>query len=163
MERKTNKGVRWNLDSNEPPLKLLSRIADEQRRKIRPTVPEHEWGKKPIFRDNTSNELTKTIISFIQIIGGQAERINSMGRQITRNRKAIWVYRTGTNGTADISTKWGGMSIKIEVKATRGEKQSENQKNYQQVIDQAGGIYIIALSYEGFLFQFFKAVEGRNS
>lgn len=160
MELKTNILLRWKKDSNEPPLKQLSRVVDEIRREKCPTVPEHAWGKNPIFRDTTANELTRAIITFIQIIGGQAERINSMGRQITSNRKSVWVYGTGTNGTADISATWRGKSIKIEVKATKGEKQSENQKKYQRTIEQSGGIYILARSFDGFLYQFNKVVEG---
>jgi hypothetical protein len=158
-----NKVGKWNKDSSEPPLRQLSRIADEQRKANRPTVPDHAWGSKPVFREHTANELTKTIITFIGIIGGQAERINSMGRQITKNRKEIWVYGTGTNGTADISATWKGMSMKIEVKATKGEKQSEYQKRYQESIERAGGIYILARSFDGFLYEFFRAVEGRFS
>lgn len=154
---------KWNKDSSEPPLRQLSRITDEQRKARRPTVPDHAWGSRTIFRENTANELTRSIIAFIEIIGGQAERINSMGRQITKNRKAIWVYGTGTNGTADISATWKGISIKIEVKATKCEKQSEVQMQYQQAIEEAGGIYILARSFDGFLYEFFRAVEGRIS
>ncbi len=143
----------------EPALKQLARIVEEEQIKRRPLVPPHAR-KKPVFRDNTANELTRSIIAFLGTIGGQAERINNMGRQITNGSKTKWVYGTGKNGTADISATWEGKSIKIEVKATKGEKQSESQKQYQESIEKAGGIYLIARSFEGFVFQFFKAVEG---
>lgn len=151
----------WNKDSHESPLKQLGRLVDLKRKRTKPNVPAHAWGSVPVFRDHTANEFTRSIIAFMEVVGGQAERINSMGRQITKNRKAIWVYGTGTNGTADISATWNGMSIKIEVKATKGEKQSEYQKRYQESIERAGGIYILARNMDGFVFQFFKAVEGR--
>lgn len=151
----------WDRNSNQLPLKQLAEKVEENRYKERPSVP-IKYRIKPVFRENTANELTRSIIEFMKVIGGQAERINSMGRQITKNRRTIWVYGTGTNGTADISATWEGKSIKIEVKATRGEKQSEKQKEYQRTIEQSGGIYIIARSFDGFLFQFFKAVEGFN-
>lgn len=158
-----NKVEKWNKDSSEPPLRQLSRITDEQRKARRPTVPDHAWGSRTIFRENTANELTRSIIAFIEIIGGQAERINSMGRQISNKGRTKWVYGTGTNGTADISATWKGISIKIEVKATKGEKQSKYQKEYQRSIEQAGGIYIQARSFDGFLYEFFRAVEGRGN
>jgi hypothetical protein len=116
----------------------------------------------PPFRDHTANELTKSIIEFMEVIGGQAERINSMGRQINYGGQTKWIYSTTKNGTADISATWEGISVKIEVKATNGEKQSEVQKQYQKSIEQAGGIYLLARSMEGFVFQLFKAVEGRK-
>lgn len=152
----------WDKDSNEQPLKQLSRLYDEKRRLRRPRIPEYAMERKPVFREGTANDLTKTIISFMEIIGGQAERINSMGRQITRNRRTTWVYGTGTNGTADISATYYGVSIKIEVKIGK-DRQSEVQKQYQSQIEQAGGIYVLAKTFDGFLYGFFKAMEGRKS
>jgi hypothetical protein len=153
----------WNIDSNESALKQLTRLADEKRKSKRPNVPVHAWGSMPPFRDHTANELTKSIIEFMDVVGGQAERINSMGRQINYGGQTKWIYGTGTNGTADISATWEGISIKIEVKATKGEKQIEVQKQYQKSIEQAGGIYLLARNMEGFVFQLFKAVEGLNN
>jgi hypothetical protein len=37
---------------------------------------------QPKYRDDTSNDLTKCIINLITFNGYQAERINSMGRQV---------------------------------------------------------------------------------
>jgi Holliday junction resolvase len=159
MDSKGNKIELWDKDSTEPALKQLARIVEEKQIKNRPLIPPHAR-KKPVFRDQTANELTRSIIAFIEAIGGQAERINNMGRQITNGTKTKWVYGTGKNGTADISATWAGMSIKIEVKATKGEKQSESQKQYQESIEKAGGIYLIARNLDGFVFKFFKAVEG---
>lgn len=158
MDTNLNKGIEWDRDSSEPALKQLARIVEAQQIRNRPLIPPHAR-RKPVFRDNTANELTRSIIAFIEAIDGSAERINSMGRQITTQGKTKWVYGTGKNGTADISATWAGKSIKIEVKATKGEKQSENQKRYQESIERAGGIYLIARNMDGFVFQFFKAVE----
>jgi hypothetical protein len=159
MDLNLNNVDLWDSNSNEPGLKQLARIIEQQQIRKRPLIPPHAR-KKPVYRDNTANELTRTVIVFIEAIGGQAERINNMGRQITKGLKTKWVYGTGKNGTADISATWAGKSIKIEVKATKGEKQSESQKQYQESIERAGGIYIVARSFDGFLHEFFKAVEG---
>lgn len=159
MELQDNKIGFWNKDSNEPPLKQLSRIVEEIKTESRPLIPPHAR-VKTVFRDHNANELTKSIITFFEVIGGHAERINNMGRQLIRDGKPIWVKGTGTDGTADISATWQGKSIKIEVKATRGEKQSLKQKEYQAKIKKAGGIYIVARNMDGFIYEFFKAVEG---
>lgn len=149
----------WDFGSNESPLKQLARRVEAINARKFPSVPPH-GRRNQVFRDQTANELTRSIIAFIGVIGGMAERISNTGRQQTVGNKTRWIYGTGKNGTADISATWRGKSIKIEVKATKGEKQSEDQKKYQQAIEQARGIYIIARSFQGFLFEFFKAVEG---
>lgn len=158
----TNKLNVWNRESSEAPLKQLSRIVEETQFINRPMVPDHAR-VKPVFRENNANELTKSILAFFEVIGGYAERINNMGRQLIRDGNPIWVKGAGTDGTADISAVWMGRSIKIEVKASKGEKQSEKQKQYQERIEKAGGIYILAKNMDGFLYHFFKAVEGLDN
>lgn len=164
----------WDKNSKKQPLKQLSERIHELTYKDRPMIPPHARNKPRRFRDSTANELTQAIIQFIRIQGGIAERINSMGRQvdntvtyadpITGSRRSIgsveWVKGTSTIGTADISATVFALSVKVEVKIDN-DKQSEAQKKYQERIEQAGGIYIIARSFEGFLYEFFKAVEGR--
>jgi hypothetical protein len=114
------------------------------------------------YSDKTANGLTKCIIDFLTFHGWQAERINNTGRMIDRRTtytnvmgrcKTIggidWVKGTGTDGTADISATIGGKAVKIEVKIGR-DKQSEAQRNYQQVIEKAGGLYFIAKTFSEF-------------
>ena len=59
-----------------------------------------------------ANTLTKQIIKFIQLNGGQAERVNNIARKIG-NR---FVKSNMTKGTADIHCTIKGRSVKIEVK-----------------------------------------------
>jgi F0F1-type ATP synthase alpha subunit len=105
------------------------------------------------------------VIDYINLSGGQAERISNTGRYIDEsrivtdvlgNRKKIgsgkYIKGTGTNGTADISATFKGKSIKIEIKMK--DKQSEVQKEYQQAIERAGGIYFICHNFEEFLDKF---------
>ena len=114
------------------------------------------------YNDSTANGLTKCVIDYINLIGGQAERISNTGRYIDEsrivtdvlgNRKKIgsgkYIKGTGTNGTADISATFKGKSIKIEIKMK--DKQSEAQKEYQQAIERAGGIYFICHNFDEFL------------
>ena len=92
-----------------------------------------------------ANTLTKQIIKFIQLNGGQAERVNNIARKI-ENR---FVKSNMTKGTADIHCTIKGISVKIEVKIGR-DRQSDAQKLYQQSIESTGGIYYIAKDFDSF-------------
>lgn len=118
---------------------------------------------EPKYTDKTANGLTKCIIDFINFSGGQAERINTMGRMLDNtkvvtdvlgNKKMIgskkYIPSTGTKGSADISATIRGRSVKIEVKIGK-DRQSEYQKQYEQSITQAGGVYVIAKDFDGFI------------
>jgi hypothetical protein len=61
-----------------------------------------------------------------------------------------WTKGTGTPGSADISATIKGRSVKIEVKYGK-DRQSDAQKAYQKAIEEAGGVYVIARDFEGFL------------
>lgn len=127
-----------------------------------PSIPE-ECLAPITHTDKTANGLTRCIVEFIKLRGGQAERINTMGRPIDRRttytdvvglRRAIgnveWVKGTGTVGSADISATIKGRSVKIEVKIG-ADRQSESQKKYQVDIEQAGGIYVVAKDFTSFV------------
>lgn len=108
------------------------------------------------WNDNSANALTKSIIGFLQFNNCQAERINTMGvyrKKYRTDGVAIggqWTKGTGTPGSADISATIKGRSVKIEVKYGK-DRQSDAQKEYQKAIEEAGGVYIIARDFEGFL------------
>ena len=132
----------------------------EMRVKQYPSVnPEHipltNWN------DNSANNLTKSIIFWIKANGGQAERISNqgqyrMGNKIKNPNGTIrqlpgqWTPGQGTKGTADISATIRGRSVKIEVKYGK-DRQSDAQKQYQEDIERAGGVYIIARDMDQFL------------
>lgn len=139
----------------------LERLAFEEKKCKNPNTPV-EWLAKPTFRDDSANGLTRCIIDYVRLTGGQAERISNMGRYfdsrctfndvIGRSHtvgNSKWIKGTGTNGTADISATIKGLSVKIEVKYNR-DRQSEAQRAYQSQVEQAGGIYVIATSFEQF-------------
>ena len=130
-----------------------------------PSMPEHAI-PRPKYSDLKSNGLTKCIIDWINLYGYQAERVNSMGRMIDKSKvvtdvlgwkrtigSKTWIPGTGTNGTADISATIKGRSIKIEVKckATGDNKQSDGQVSYQEQVEGAGGVYVIARTFDGFV------------
>jgi hypothetical protein len=142
-------------------IQQLNNLDFERKRKEHPTFPIHCLPPSK-FSDKSANDLTKAIIQFIQINGGQAERVSSMGRVINNTKTVTdcigrkkqigsidYIKPTSTNGTADISAIIEGRSVKIEVKFGK-DKQSEAQIKYQQKVEKAKGIYYIAKDFQSF-------------
>ena len=138
---------------------LEDAVFDAKRQKY-PKVP---YLIKHQYSDKTANDLTRAIIDFVRLRGGQAERINTTGRPIdrrvaytdvvgmTRTVGSIeWIKGTGTRGSADISATIKGQSVKIEVKIGT-DRQSQAQKEYEKNIEAAGGIYYIARDFTSFV------------
>jgi len=111
------------------------------------------------LNDNSANGLTACIISWIRWHGGQAERVANQG-QARVNKIALsngltrqtvtWTKGTGTRGTADIHAVIKGRAVKIEVKYGK-DRMSEYQREYQTEIESAGGVYLIAKTFDDFL------------
>ena len=140
-------------------VKLLEAMAMEEARRLHPTCP-HLAPRT--FRDDSANGLTKCVIGFLTFSGWQAERINCTGKMIDNtkvvtdvlgDRRAIgsvkWLPTSGQKGTADISATINGRSVKIEVKMK--DRQSENQKRYEEQVIRAGGLYWLVRSFAEFL------------
>lgn len=157
----TKAKIRKKPYRKSPAVKELERVANEDARNKFPEIPP-EWLAPRKYRDDTSNGLTKCIIHFLRFKGWQAERITNTGRFINQQTtytyvigksrtigQKKWIPGTGTNGTADISATIAGRSVKIEVKIGK-DRQSSAQKVYQVSIESAGGIYVIAPSFEIF-------------
>ena len=105
----------------------------------------------PSREDSTANGLTRCIIDFIKLRGGQAERVSIMGRPIKQaNGNYMFGKSHMTKGTADISATIRGRSVKIEVKIGT-DRQSDAQRKYQADIERAGGMYYIAKDFESFV------------
>lgn len=141
-------------------LKELEKLSLEAKRLRYPNNP-YLTGDQ--FEDKTANGLTKAIIAFIRLKGGQAERISTTGRPIDRTKtftdvlgntrmigRVEWVPGTSTNGSADISATIKGRSVKIEVKRGK-DRQSAAQKEYQRQVQTAFGIYKIVRDFESFV------------
>lgn len=139
----------------------LERMALDHFRRDHPNFPEYAIPPQP-YRDDTANGLTKCIVDYIRYNGGQAERINTMGRPVdTRKTFDVagcqrqvgtlrWGKSTSTPGSADISATIAGRSVKIEVKIGH-DLQSEAQRRYQASIERAGGLYFIAKDFTSFI------------
>jgi hypothetical protein len=140
----------------------LNALMMEQLKQKYPNMPE-AYIPKTDWTDNSANALTKCVIAWIQFMGGQAERISSQGQYRegakipvgsgimahTKQLPGKWTPGQSTKGTADISATIRGRSVKIEIK--QKDKQSEAQKQYQQAIENAGGVYIIVRDFDTFM------------
>ena len=139
----------------------LEELADIANAKAHPQFA--KYAPKAKYRDDSANSLTRCIIDFIRLHGGQAERINTTGVPIDRRREVTdvlghtrtigsieWRPSGGTNGSADISATIRGRSVKIEVKVGR-DRQSTAQREYQRQVEQSGGLYYIARNFTDFL------------
>jgi len=155
-------------------LQILKDLKIKQNKERYPSMPDYAI-PQPKYNDKTANGLTKAIIEYLTLLGWQAERINTMGRVID-NRKTItdvlgqrktigsttYIPTTGTKGSADISATIYGRSVKIEVKMK--DRQSEDQKMYQEMIEKSGGQYWLVRSFDEFyerLNNFTSGLEGK--
>lgn len=120
----------------------------------------------PRHNEKSANALTKAVIRWIELHGGQAERINTMGRYVpgkTVNKgfygatqlKGRYIPTTSTKGSADISATINGRSVKIEIKYGK-DRQSEAQKKYQASVEASGGLYWLVRSFD----EFVRMLEG---
>jgi hypothetical protein len=156
-------------------LQILKDLKIKQHKERYPNLPEHAI-PQPKYSDKTANGLTRCIIDYLTLLGWQAERINTMGR-VVDNRKQItdvlgqrktigsttYIPTTGTKGSADISSTIYGRSVKIEVKMK--DRQSEHQKQYQEMIEKSGGQYWLVRSFDEFyerLNNFTSGLEGKG-
>jgi hypothetical protein len=124
-----------------------------------PSMPEFALAKTK-WSDSSANALTKAVTSFINLSGYQAERINTTGMwrqgaklkvgEGIRQMPGKWTKGTGTKGSADISATINGRSVKIEIKYGK-DRQSDDQIKYQEMIEKAGGIYIIVKNFDDFI------------
>jgi len=142
-------------------VKHLEALAMDAQRAKYPNFPESAR-PRPKYSDATANGLQKCIIDFLRFSGCQCERIAVTGRYIDNskvvtdvlgNKRKIgsgkYIPSSMQSGSADLSATIAGRSVKIEVKIFR-DKQSDAQKEYQRQVEQAGGVYIIATSFEQF-------------
>jgi hypothetical protein len=141
------------------PIEQLKALKLEQLRVQYPSVPDYALSM-PKYSDKSANALTRCVLDWLQLNGWQAERINTMGRPIDKRQQVTdvlgrtktigsmtWGKSTATKGSADISATIKGRSVKIEIKYGK-DRQSQEQKKYQEMIEQSGGIYLIVRTFD---------------
>ena len=140
--------------------KILEQMEMEEFRRKYPSNP-YPFVKKR--KTSKANGLTQAIVKFLQLSGWQAERISVTGRMIDE-RKIVtdvighqrqigsvkWIPPSMTKGSADISATIAGRSVKIEVKIG-SDRQRPEQVRYQEQVERAGGVYVIARDLDSFV------------
>ena len=158
------------MKKNAPLTELFYTSKEEENQWKYKSVPMYAIPKPKRYKLHTANGLTQAIIDFIKSKGYQAERIDCQGRVIdnritytdaigrTKTIGSIKRIRTSAQiGTADVSATIKGRSIKIEVKIN--DRQSKEQKEYQETIEKAGGVYLVVKEFEAFISWFNGFVE----
>ena len=110
------------------PIQILNEMNQAHLRNKYPDIPPDLLYCKPM-KANSANELTKAVIKFIRLSGGQAERISVTGRiintrktytDILGHRKTIgsvkYISSAMKRSSADIYATIQGKSVKIEIK-----------------------------------------------
>ncbi len=116
--------------------------------------------------DNSTNGLTKCVVDFLNYSGHFAERVSNTGRFIAGKTidgvngkfttQGKFIKGSGRNGTSDISAKIKlpnhkfAIPVSIEIKWKK-DRQSEDQKKYEQNMNNVGAVYIIVRTFDGFM------------
>lgn len=154
--------------------KLLKEVAKEYKRQENPDLPERYISSKP-YSEKNANELTKSVIAFIEYMGFQAERISVTGRKVASAKKVRdtftgeirtvgrdkYIKSSMRKGSADAAATIRGHAVKIEIKIGK-DSQSDHQKEYQADTERAGGTYLIAKNFDHFFNWFvdYMGIEG---
>jgi hypothetical protein len=122
------------------------------RKELFPTKP---------FSEKGANELTKSIEAYIRYHGNYADRINNTGIYDTKLKR----FRTSNTrkGIADIMAtkriehqgKFFAITVAIEIKYGN-DKLSEYQLKIKHDIESAGGVYLVARTWDQFIIDWNK-------
>jgi hypothetical protein len=104
----------------------------------------------------TANGLTTFIIAFITWNGGNATRVNVMGRKVGNK----WIKSSTRKGTADVTATIRGRSCKFEVKVGRDKPRPEQLKE-QERERAAHGVYEFISTPYGFYSVYDLIVNGQ--
>lgn len=150
-------------------IRTLQELSDADISFQKKKYPNNPYPVRTKFRDNTANELEKSLLAFFNCIGGMAERVKNMGREInvkTKHKCSVFgevtqenrkfIPSTGRNGTSDVKALYRGVSYAVEAKIGR-DSMSDSQKKYRQDFEKNGGVYIIARTFEQFTDDFYRS------
>lgn len=126
-------------------IKELERIAFDHHYRESSLPPQYRT--KFHFRDDSANELTKSILKYLQVNGAFATRLNSTG--IYRADLKKFVPNTQRKGLADILCTYKGISIQIEVKHGK-DRMSSYQLQVKDDFEQSGGLFYVARDFTTF-------------
>lgn len=126
------------------------------------------------FSDNSANELTKSILAYFELIGWKAWRQASEGRFIQgkeytdvlghkKQEKGFYIPRSkGGKGAPDLMAiqKGTGKLFGCEIKHGK-DRMHDDQNKFKKEMEESGGVFIIARSWDGFFFDISKYIGGK--
>lgn len=109
----------------------------------------------PRKKKSPANELTDAICKYVRSCGGAAARVNVMG--IYDQKKGSYRPSGSTKGVEDVtcikpvyvSNIKVGMTVAVEVKIGK-DRMSEDQEKRKLAVESAGGVYIVAKTFDQF-------------
>jgi len=157
-KRKTPRYEMTSADTEA--FRLLKRMSLKNIITTRPNLPYPESFIHQ-YIPNTANGLTKCIVDWINFDGGFARRISVTGKMVDKTKVVTDVmgsrriigsveYQKSSmvKGSADITSTIEGRTVEIEIKINT-DRQSQDQKEYQQSIERAKGVYVIIKTLGG--------------
>jgi len=143
-------------------LEKLRQLKLGKTRELYPNVPEIAIPKTE-YNDRSANGLTRCVLDYLLLSGHFCERTGNEGRVIDGRKtytdvigrqKTIGTVKriksSGTKGTSDLKAVINGRMVAIEIKYG-ADRQSQHQKDYQAMVEKAGGTYWIVKNFEQFL------------
>lgn len=137
-------------------LPRLNALKEEYNAAKYPNVAQTRGFYAKKYKDTSANALTAAIVVYLTLIGGYATRQQSMGVKRKVKGREVWTLGTTKRGAADINAMFQGRSLQVEVKYGK-DRLSDKQKATAAQITRAGGVYIVAKSFDHFIEQFQKA------
>lgn len=71
---------------------------------------------------------------------------NNCGQMIDKDNRRV-VFGVGGKGAADLLGMWSGVFVAVEIKTPIG-RQAPEQKRFQALVEQRGGVYVLLRSVE---------------
>lgn len=127
-------------------IKLLEQLATEEARQKHPNIDPVYLAPR-LFRDDTANSLTASIVKYIALKGGFASRVNNAG--VYNQKLGKYLPATSRKGLPDILATYHGKSLFIEVKIGR-DRMSDYQEKVKADQERSGGLYFIAHNFTEF-------------
>jgi hypothetical protein len=131
----------------------------------------HIYGKKAIFKvGNTAAQHEKAIVKFLQLHGHMGAKVSTQGTfregesyetaaGHTLRAKSFFQPTGGRLGAADISASIYGVAVHFELKYSKGDRQSPQQKKFEDEVIASGGHYLIVKNVEDFYRRYLLLME----
>lgn len=114
---------------------------------------------KPKYNTSTTNGLTVAIVDFLKLSGGFASRLSSTGTY--RADQGGFVPSQQRKGLPDVFAVVGGMPVFVEIKGTKGDRLSQDQKEVIAELQEAGALTFVAKTFEEFYAWYMAEIQPR--